>query len=318
MVNKNIEEEGKANPEIAFTSQDERDEFRSLHIKGLPFPRYMLKEGFNQIFSKLPRQIRSFKKTFRDYVKEERSKLQSVAVYTIQEQISVFQLSTTSSEQIFMRCLARIFLQREKLAAKEDPNFEKKLIQNDILDKNFKQKLGTFDKFGSFGKYSNDKINDKLLAMDTSGCNVVAFSQKYQNLRFEDIYSRENFENALNEHLIIGENCNVFKNVTKRKLQKLVEKPGRVALDVCRCPLIWKLMLKNENDKICRQCYIAGHQFVAWSKGYHMEYINKIKDYPNGEKHFLNTVFNCRKIGLRLRTLPEEIAIFVWDKREFV
>jgi len=221
-------------------------------LKNMPFPRWMVKEGFMSIFNKLPKMLVDLPKTFRDYVNEERKSFKRITTCTIQEKISVFKLSTSSSLEVYMRCLARLYLENERQA-----------------------------------KIKNPKIH---------------FDSNNERIEFD-------------EFMEIGRHTSGYKSKLKRKLEKLLENVGRVSLDVCRCPLLWKLMLHAQtSNQDVKDSHLVGQKFVGWSKSFQMKYLDLIKKSDQGADILLTSIFTCREYGIRLRTLPEECAIYAWSK----
>lgn len=243
-----------------------------ISLKDIPFPRWMVKDGFKNFFSNPPKMVHDLPKTFRDYVEEEKYSFSKVTTCTVQEKISVFKLSVQSSEDIFMRALARIYLENEKYSKLKNPRLYEKYMKN--------------LKSHSHVDFHVEKENLELN------------SHKLQDLTFE-------------EFLAVGRKAAGFKNSTKRKMSKLLDGPGRVSLDVCRCPLVWKLMLNCEKSPtFIRDCHLIGQKFVGWSKSFQMKYLDMIKKSETSDEDLLTTIFMCREIGIRLRTLPEECAIY--------
>merc|ERR1712226_1098552 len=175
------------------------------------------------------------KYTFKDYVDEERKSFKRITTCTVLEKISVFKLSTTSSEEVFMRALARVYLENEKYSKISNPNFKvipyyehtKQINTNPENDEDF--------------------INEK--------------DQRYN-------------------YLEKGREHKSYKSVSRRKLQKLLENAGRLSLDVCRCPLLWSLLMNCEiTESGIEDCHLIGQKYVGWSKSFQLKFLDMVKNF---------------------------------------
>ena len=212
-------------------------------LNHMPFPRWMIKTGFRQIFSNLPKSpttlrvphqlplaIDEMAKTLDDYIiEEEKNSNFEKANNIIQaDKMSIFKLSNHSSEEVILRTLARVWLLRNK--------------------------------------YKQISVETKLRS----------------------------------------------KKTIARKLKLLLENPDRTSLDFCRSPALWRILLdcENTNHQIS-DCHLIGQKYVGWAKSFQMEYLEQIQKMKGCDGQLVDIVLGCREFGIRLRTLPEECAIFL-------